>query len=60
MDQMVRSHEHVIGCDVAGPLDAFPIVLVHGAAWTRKMWIPQMEALSDEFRMIAVDLPGHA
>jgi hypothetical protein len=24
------------------------------------MWIPHMEALSDEFRVIAVDLPGHA
>jgi pimeloyl-ACP methyl ester carboxylesterase len=23
------------------------------------MWIPQMEALSDEFRVLAVDLPGH-
>jgi pimeloyl-ACP methyl ester carboxylesterase len=56
---MMRSHEHVPVCDVAGPRDAFPVVLVHGAASTRKMWVPQMEALSDEFRMIAVDLPGH-
>lgn len=45
--------------DVAGPADGFPIVLVHGAAWTRNMWLPQMEALSDVFRVIAVDLPGH-
>jgi pimeloyl-ACP methyl ester carboxylesterase len=59
MDQVIRSLEHVPGCDVAGPRDAFPIVLVHGAAATRKMWVPQMEALADEFRVIAVDLPGH-
>lgn len=59
MDQTIRSIEHVPGCDVAGPRDAFPIVLLHGAASTRKMWVPQMEALSDEFRVIAVDLPGH-
>ena len=59
MDQTIRSFEQLPGCDVAGPLDAFPIVLVHGAAWTRKMWVPQMEALPDEFRVIAVDLPGH-
>jgi pimeloyl-ACP methyl ester carboxylesterase len=59
MDQTIRSLEHVPGCDVAGPAHAFPIVLVHGAASTRKMWVPQMEALSDEFRVLAVDLPGH-
>jgi pimeloyl-ACP methyl ester carboxylesterase len=59
MDQMIRSIEQLPVCDVAGPRDAFPIVLVHGAASTRKMWVPQMEALSDEFRVIAVDLPGH-
>ena len=45
--------------DVVGPRDAFPIVLVHGVSWTRKMWMPQLEALSDEFRVIALDLPGH-
>src|SRR5258708_12611528 len=56
---MIRSIEHLPVCDVAGARDAFPIVLVHGAASTRKMWVPQMEALSDEFRVIAVDLPGH-
>jgi pimeloyl-ACP methyl ester carboxylesterase len=45
--------------DVAGPPDTLPIVFVHGAAWTRKMWLPQMEALSADFRVVAVDLPGH-
>ncbi len=56
---MMHSIDHLPLFDVAGPPHAFPIVLVHGAAWTRKMWVPQMEALSDEFRVIAVDLPGH-
>ena len=59
MDEMIRSIEHLPGYDVAGPPEALSIVLVHGAAWTRNMWVPQMEALSDEFRVIAVDLPGH-
>lgn len=45
--------------DVAGPPHAFPMLLVHGAAWTRSMWLPQMQALSDTFRTIAIDLPGH-
>ncbi len=36
-----------------------PVVLVHGAAWTRQMWLLQVRALADERRVIAVDLPGH-
>ncbi|MFC6716595.1 alpha/beta fold hydrolase [Natrialbaceae archaeon GCM10025810] len=47
------------GLDVAGSPDAQPIVFVHGAMFTRKMWAPQREALSDEFRVVAPDLPGH-
>lgn len=35
------------------------ILLVHGAAFTRRMWAPQIEHLSAEFRVIALDLPGH-
>ena len=57
--QMIYSSMHKAVYDIVGPRDAFPIVLVHGASCTRKMWIPQMEALSDEFRVIAPDLPGH-
>jgi pimeloyl-ACP methyl ester carboxylesterase len=47
------------GVDVAGPSGAQPIVFVHGAMFTGKMWAPQRDALSDEFRVIAPDLPGH-
>jgi len=53
MDQILHAREHLPVYDVAGPRDAFPIVLVHGAAATRKMWVPQLEALSEEFRVIA-------
>jgi len=56
---MIRPIDHFQLFDVAGPPHAFPIVLVHGVAWTRSMWLPQIEALSDEFRVIALDLPGH-
>lgn len=47
------------GVDVAGPPDGRPIVFVHGAMFTRKMWAPQRDALSEEFRVLAPDLPGH-
>ncbi len=45
--------------DVAGPVGAPAMVFLHGTRLTRKAWVAQMAALSDEFRTIAVDLPGH-
>ena len=45
--------------DLAGPPDAPAIVFVHGSVVTRKMWLPQLRGLSDTFRAIAADLPGH-
>lgn len=44
---------------VAGPPDAPAIVFVHGTRLTGAMWSPQIAALSDEFRTIALDLPAH-
>lgn len=45
--------------DVAGPPDRPPIVFVHGALMGRAVWRPQVDALSDRFQCISVDLPGH-
>jgi pimeloyl-ACP methyl ester carboxylesterase len=36
-----------------------PIVLIHGHPFDRRMWTPQLEGLSDEFRLVAPDLPGY-
>jgi len=47
------------GCDIAGRPDAPPIVLLHAAAYTRKAWLPQMRGLAEQYRVYAVDLPGH-
>lgn len=49
----------MIGYDIAGPDDGPPIVFLHGTRLTRGMWAPQMARLSDSFRTIALDLPGH-
>jgi pimeloyl-ACP methyl ester carboxylesterase len=43
----------------AGPLAAPAIVFLHGTRLTRAAWAVQLEGLGDEFRTIAVDLPGH-
>ena len=47
------------GVLVAGPPGAPSIVFVHGTRLTGAMWTPQLSALSDEFRTIAIDLPAH-
>ena len=43
---------------VSGPPAAPALVLLHGAAGTSLMWAPNIEALSREYRTIAVDQIG--
>lgn len=45
--------------EATGPADGHALVFVHGAGANLGMWHPQVERLSNEFRCIAVDLPGH-
>jgi len=45
--------------DSSGPAGAPTIILLHGSSETRLQWQPQARALSDAFRVIAVDLPAH-
>ena len=47
------------GYDAAGPVGARTIVFAHASGWTRAMWLPQMQALAADYRVIALDLPGH-
>ena len=35
------------------------IVFLHGHPFSRAMWASQLETLSDEFRVVAPDLPGY-
>ena len=48
------------GVVAAGPIDAPSIVLLHGTRLSKAYWMPQLRELGGEFRVIAVDLPGHA
>jgi pimeloyl-ACP methyl ester carboxylesterase len=45
--------------EVFGHIDARPIVLLHGSTLTGNSWLPQVEALQEEYRLIVPDLPGH-
>jgi len=40
---------------VSGPVDAPPLVLMHGANATSLSWIPNIKALSENYRTYAVD-----
>lgn len=35
------------------------VVLIHGVGMRIEAWSPQIERLAEEFRVVAVDLPGH-
>lgn len=43
----------------SGPVDAPPVVLVHGLSATNASMLPLIPALSRDFRVLAPDLPGH-
>ena len=43
----------------SGPHDAPPVVLVHGLSATNSSMLPLIPALSQHYRVIAPDLPGH-
>ena len=43
----------------AGPVDAPPVVLVHGLGATNASMLPLIAALSRDFHVLAPDLPGH-
>ncbi len=36
-----------------------PLVLIHGVGMNLESWLPQIQALSERFEVIAADLPGH-
>lgn len=50
----VRPLAHV---DTGGDLPA--VVLVHGMTFSKATWDPIVDRLSDRFRCLSVDLPGH-
>ena len=47
------------GVEITGPDDAAEVVFVHGTVFNGTMWAPQREILSEEFRVITFDMPGH-
>ena len=44
---------------VHGPESGWPVVLIHGFPFSRHQWDPQIAALRDTYRVIAIDMRGH-
>ncbi len=36
-----------------------PVILIHGAGGSSNIWLRQIQALEENFRVLAIDLPGH-
>ena len=53
------SRERSPGWEASGPVDGPVIVFVHGAVASRRLWSPQIARLSDRYRCVTFDLPGH-
>lgn len=43
----------------SGPVDAPPVVLIHGVSATNASMLPLIPALCDRYHLLAPDLPGH-
>ncbi|MBS2034238.1 alpha/beta fold hydrolase [bacterium] len=54
-----RSPGHWLHVSEVGHRNAETVLMVHGAAGNQSNFSPQMKALADQFRVVAVDLRGH-
>ncbi|MDQ3940054.1 MAG: alpha/beta fold hydrolase [Actinomycetota bacterium] len=54
----IRVHGATISTLVAGPVDAPPLVLIHGLGATKASWLTVVPSLAAHHRVVALDLPG--
>lgn len=47
-----------VGYNDEGPLEAPVVIFIHGFPFNKSLWKPQMEALQENFRVIAYDIRG--
>jgi len=63
MTQLNTNFISISGKNIAyydvGDRDAPVILMGHSFLWTKAMWLPQIEALSSQYRLIVPDLWGH-
>ncbi len=53
------SHGLSLSYEEHGPVDAIPVLLIHGFPFSRQMWQPQVKVLAGQYRTITFDNRGH-
>lgn len=59
MNKEITINGLLVSYNDVGPSDAPVVMLIHGFPLNKSMWDAQLEALQDEFRVIAYDIRGH-
>ncbi len=59
MNKQVTINGLVVSYNDVGAADAPVMILLHGFPLNKSMWAPQLEALREDFRVIAYDIRGH-
>ncbi len=57
--QVGQGRIHFVEGGQTQPDGRSPIVFIHGAGGSHQIWFPQLRALEQQRRVIALDLPGH-
>lgn len=57
--ELKNTRDHWLHVCEAGHKQRDTVLMVHGAAGNQRNFLPQMKALSDRYRVVAVDLRGH-
>ncbi|MFL5753847.1 MAG: alpha/beta fold hydrolase [Bacteroidia bacterium] len=55
----VQVNDITVAYSDLGPETAPPVIFIHGFPFNRKMWDLQLEALKNNYRVIAYDIRGH-
>lgn len=58
-DTRITVNNHVVSFTDDGPIGAPVIIFIHGFPFNKSMWNTQIEALKNNFHVIAYDVRGH-
>lgn len=58
-DSHIKTNNLNVSCNDAGSSETSVIVFIHGFPFNKSMWDNQMEALNENYRVIAYDIRGH-
>ena len=58
-DTSITVNNHAVSFTDDGPIGAPVIIFIHGFPFNKSMWNTQIEALKDNFHVIAYDVRGH-